>query len=406
MMLRTVAILTLILLPVATVTADVAGKGRIVLLSGEVLRGTRLEKIAGDRITFRDAAGKSRQAKLDDLVSLTNATAVVARPNPAPHDVVVLLRGGDRIHGALLPGSEENVDVSSPLAGSLRFYVDDLEEMRFDRAWQEAKERPVFDAEEQDYDLFVYRNLDRLQGTYLRIAARAVVAHTRVSKEQSIDFGKLLAIRFADAPAPEVPRGRLAEIRLTDGSRITARAIESDGKKLTATTLRNEKLSIALPDLLSLHQKGGRFAYLSEMTPTKTKIVPWIGETYAWDRPRIDRSFLDRPIRVGSETYQKGIGVISGTSLTFKLDGTWRRFTSRIAVDDSAGEEGDVIFEVLVDGKSKYKSKVVTRVGKGQDPARIPSIDLGGAKEITLRVLYVDDFVMDFANWIEPMLVR
>jgi len=65
-----------------------------------------------------------------------------------------------------------------------------------------------------------------------------------------------------------------------------------------------------------------------------------------------------------------------------------------------------VIFEVLVDGKPRYRSKVVKRLAKGKDPARIPPIDLGGAKEITLRVQYVDDFVMDFANWIEPMLVR
>jgi len=405
-MVRALVLVTLILLPVAPVRAGDAQTGRIVLLSGEVLRGAKLVKISSDRITFRDAAGKSRQAKLDDFVSITNATGVVARPHPAPHDVVVLLRGGDRIHGALLPGSEENVGISSPLAGSLRFHVDALREMRFDLAWQEARERPVFDAEEQDIDIFVYQTLDRLKGTYLRIAARAVVAHTSVSDEQSIDFAKLLAIRFADAPAPEVPAGRLTEIRLTDGSRITARAIASDGKKLTATTLRGEKLEIALASLLSLHQKGGRFVYLSDLKPAKTTVVPWIGETYAWDRPRIDRSFLDRTIRVGEETYQKGIGVISGTSITFELDGTWRLFTSRIAVDDSAGEEGDVIFEVLVDGKSKYRSKVVKRLAKGKDPARIPPIDLGGAKEITLRVQYVDDFVMDFANWIEPMLVR
>ena len=110
-MLRTLVLIPLMLLPVAPVRAGDAPTGRIVLLSGEVLRGAKLVKISSDRVTFRDAAGKSRQAKLDDLVSITNAAGAVARPHPAPHDVVILLRVGDRIHGALLPVSEENVDV-------------------------------------------------------------------------------------------------------------------------------------------------------------------------------------------------------------------------------------------------------------------------------------------------------
>jgi len=359
-----------------------------------------------DQVTFTDSSGKGRMAKLDDLVSYTRRGSVVPLPAPAVHHVVVLLRGGDRIAGSLLPGKDEYVEITSPLAGPQSFHVDDLEEIRFEKAWRETREKPVYEAGEQDFDLFTYTHLDRLEGTFLRVSARDIVAHTRWSDEQAIDFGKLLAIRFADAPAPKVPEGRLAEVRLVDGSRITAKAIRSDGKRMTATTLRDEEFEVALTDLLSVHQKGGRFVYLSDLTAKETEIVPWIGEAYAWDRPRIDLSFLDRPIQVGGETYQKGIGVISGTSLTYTLDGTYRLFTARIAVDDAAGDEGDVVFEVLVDGKSKYKSDVARRLETGGTPARIPAIDLSGAKELTLRVLYVDDFVMDFANWIEPMLVK
>ncbi|MEN8151464.1 MAG: NPCBM/NEW2 domain-containing protein, partial [Planctomycetota bacterium] len=367
-----------------------------------------LVSIGGDSVQFKDgdADGKTRRAKLDDLVSYTRAGEATPPPHPRDHDVVVLLRGGDRIRGSLLPGKDEHVEVKSPIAGRLAFYVDDLAGLRFAKAWEEATEKPVFDGEEQDADVFVYDSLDRIEGTYLRTLSRAVVAHTRVDDEHALDFGKLLEMRFADAPAPEVPEGRLAEVRLTDGSRITAREISSDGKKLVATTLRDTKVTIALRDLLSVHQKGGRFVYLSDAEPVKTTIIPWIGETYAWDRPRVDRSFLDRPLRVGGEVYQKGIGVISGTSLTFRLDGKWRLFTSRVAVDDSAGDEGDVVFEVLVDGKSKYRSDTVRRTKEGGTPLRIPPVTVSGAEKITLRVHYVDDFVMDFADWIEPMLVK
>ena len=36
----------------------------------------------------------------------------------------------------------------------------------------------------------------------------------------------------------------------------------------------------------------------------------------------------------------------------------------------------------------------------------VPPVDVSGASTITLRVGGVDDFVNDFADWIEPMLIR
>ena len=170
--------------------------------------------------------------------------------------------------------------------------------------------------------------------------------------------------------------------------------------------MRGEQVSFPLSDLTALYQTGGGVVFLSDCPAAEEKIVPWIGETYAWDRPRYDRSFLDGPIRSGGETYLKGIGVISGTSLTFEIPKGYRRFTSLLALDDSAGAEGDVIFEVLLDGKPAYRGRPLRMLEEGGTPVRVPPIDLEGATRITLKVSYVDDFVRDYANWIEPMLVR
>jgi hypothetical protein len=399
-------ILTAALVLCAFAAPALAAKGRIALLSGEVYPEATLQEITESVIAFRDQAGNGRREKLDELVSVTRRGQVKPVSDPRPHHVLLLLRGGDRIQGELLPGKEEMISISSPHVGPLSFHVDDVAEVRFVGAWRKAGVSPPPPTGEQDFDLFTYRNLDRLEGTFLRITARTVLAHTRISEEHAINFAKLLAVRFADAPPPARPKGRITELRLVDGSRLTARSVKVKGEKLTAVSLRNEKIELELSSLLSLHQKGGRFVYLSDIPPTATKIVPWIGEAYAWDRPRVDRNFLDRPILVGGEAWQKGIGVISGTAMTWKLDGTFRTFQGRIALDDAAGEEGDVIFEVYVDGKRKYRSETLRRAPKGGSPVRVPPIDLSKAKTLTLKVVYVDDFVMDFADWIEPMLVR
>ncbi|MHC4471976.1 MAG: NPCBM/NEW2 domain-containing protein, partial [Planctomycetota bacterium] len=381
------------------------GRGRLTLLDGTLHRNIRVTAVTADAISFRDAKGKARKVPLDDVVGLT-FPGEADPPPPGPADVAVLLRGGDVIQGALLPGKEEEVGLSSPLLGAMRYSVDALTEIRFLEAWRASTEKPTYSEKERERDVFVYRNLDRLVGTFLRLKPGKVIVHGRIGDNYPIDFRNLLAVRFAEAPEEAPPAGRLAVLRLADGSRITATSISSDAKSVKATTVRDEKLTIRMEDVLALHLTGGRFVYLSDLAPKETKIVPWIGEVYSWDRPRFDRSFLDGSLRAGGETYLKGIGVISGTSLTWPLDGKFKRFVSRIALDDAAGEEGDVVFEVLVDGESKYRSGPQTRLAEGAEPARIPPIDLAGAKAITLRVSYVDDFVMDFADWIEPMLIR
>jgi hypothetical protein len=386
---------------------------RVTLLGGDVHRKCRISSISRDKIAFRDGRSVQHAADLADLVSLSQT---VSRPAPeavGAQDVVLMLRGGDRIRGALLPGTQDRIGISSPLLGPQGFLVDDVEEVRFLEAWEKAVERPVYE-EGQEEDVFVYRNLDRLPGTLLNLTPDSVIVHCRVADKHPIRFDKLLAIRFADAPAPEPPKGPVSVLLLTDGSRITAKSLLSDGRTLRVTTLRGDDIELEMTDLVNLIQKGGRFDYLSDLEPASAKVVPWIGEEYEWDRPRFDRSFLDRTIHAGGETYRKGIGVISGTSITWRLpDGyTWRlpdgyrQFTSQIALDDAAGEEGDVVFEVLVDGEVKFRSETVRRLADGKTPARIPPVSVAGAKELTLRVTYVDDFVMDFADWIEPMLVR
>jgi hypothetical protein len=381
------------------------GRGRLTLLEGDLHRNIRVDAIRGDAIHFTDSAGKERKANLDDVVGLTFPADTAPAP-VGPSDVAVLLRGGDAIHGALVFGEAEEVKLSSPLIGEMSFSVDDVTEIRFMEAWRATTDKPVYSDGERERDVFVYRNLDRLVGTFIQVKPGKVIVHGRIGDNYPIDFRNLLAVRFADAPEANVSPGRLAILRLNDGSRITAKALIGDDKSLHATTVRDEKLTVRMEDLEALHVKGGRFVYLSDLEPAAKKIVPWIGEEYAWDRPRFDRSFIDRPLRAGGEPYLKGLGVISGTSLTWRLDGTYKRFASRIALDDAAGDEGDVVFEVLLDGKSKYRSAPQKRLAEGAEPVRIPPIDVAGAREITLTVTYVDDFVMDFADWIEPMLIR
>ena len=406
MTLRLILIILLSTLPAAS-AATIEG-GRLTLLSGKSHKNIVVTGISKDRINFTLEDGEKSQADMDDLVGITFPGKTPLTGSNAPDYVEIRLRGGDVVFGKLAISEDEEIALHSQFVGPVRFELDDVAEIRFVSAWRDAIERPVAVSGENEWDVFYYRNLDHVQGTLLRLTRSHVVVQGQgqVGSSYPIPFENLLLMRIADGPVSEPAKGRLAVIRLSDGSRLTMSDLTSDGKTVRGTTLRGTKIKLMMADVLALYQTGGRFTYLSDLAPEKVKIVPWIGESYAWDRPRTDRSFLDAPLISGGETFLKGLGVISGSEMSWRITGGHRLFTARIAVDDTALQEGDVRFEVLVDGESRFMSDVIHRLKTGDEPGRIPPINIAGAERLTLKVHYVDDFVRDFANWLEPMLIK
>jgi hypothetical protein len=382
------------------------GEGRLTLLSGATHRGVVLESISDTEVRYRDERNREQTTAIEDLVSWGRAADPRLPGEPDDSDVAVLLRGGDVLHGTLVEGPEDELVIDAPHLGRLSFAVDAVSEIRFLAAWNATVDKPAYEKDERELDVFVYRNLDKLTGTFLQAGRSEVFVHGRIGERHPIAHANLLAVRFADFPAPPAREGRTLVVLLEDGSRVTAAGLRTVGDRLVVETVRQEEVRFPLDELVALHQTGGRFVFLSDRKADEETIVPWIGDSYSWDRPRYDRSFLDTPLRSGGETYRKGVGVLSGTSLTYELGEGFRLFTARIALDDAAGAEGDVAFEVILDGKTVFASKPLKVLERGDSPVRIPPIDVRGAERITLRVTYVDDFVRDYANWIEPMLIR
>jgi len=99
-----------------------------------------------------------------------------------------------------------------------------------------------------------------------------------------------------------------------------------------------------------------------------------------------------------------GVGVTGGTTLSWKLDGSWKSFQVTCGVDDAARGRGSVIFEVKLDDESVWRSEELT--GESQ-PVPVPRVDLDGAKTLTLCVEYAQQGnVLDYADWTDAVLIR
>ena len=118
---------------------------------------------------------------------------------------------------------------------------------------------------------------------------------------------------------------------------------------------------------------------------------------------RVDRSVTNQPLRLGGQTYRKGLGVHARSSAAWPIDGQYERFCATIGIDDAARPHGQVVFEVVGDGRVLFKSGPVT----GRDQPQPLCVDVTGVKELTLRVDYGDQLDLgDQANWAAARLIR
>lgn len=191
-------------------------------------------------------------------------------------------------------------------------------------------------------------------------------------------------------------------VGLGEGSRLVAQRVEFEGETVRVAPWfgnGDAVLSVAARDLVFLQPLGGRARYLSDLKPESYRHIPYL--SLPWDY-RLDRCVTGRYLRAGGRLYLKGVGMHSASRLTWRLDSAYRRFEAAIAIDDSAGPRGSVVFRVFVDSKERYRSPVV----RGGEPAKPISIDVTGGKRLSLIVDFADrGDELDHANWLDARLV-
>ena len=115
-----------------------------------------------------------------------------------------------------------------------------------------------------------------------------------------------------------------------------------------------------------------------------------------WGEPQIDRGIREKPLAIGGEKFDHGVGTHATSMLWVELDGRTERFQASVGVDDAAGGPGTVVFSVLGDGKELWTSGVM----KPNDKAKTIDLDLHGVKRLLLLVDDAGDGInFDHADW-------
>ncbi|MBA3698077.1 MAG: NPCBM/NEW2 domain-containing protein [Planctomycetes bacterium] len=196
----------------------------------------------------------------------------------------------------------------------------------------------------------------------------------------TFDVDEIGAVRSLTAPPPAA----VVPWKVVRAINLGGEATEFDGVKFIGH--RQAEADGATP--ANSHQPG---PWLSDLN--------WIRGTTGNGEIRKDRSMDNRPLTLDGKVYAKGLGVHAVSELVYALDGRQSGFTAMVGIDDEA-PNGEVIFQVWLDGQKAWDSGVVR---KGMvKPVAVP---LTGRKELRLVVDSNGPNDADHADWVNAQFL-
>jgi hypothetical protein len=374
----------------------------VVLVEDAPFRATLASAVAHPALGFRFAGDEGqREIAADELVVWGGFV------EPAG-GVQVVLVGGDvvvardvRIEDERLVGTWSD---SSPLEIPLALVAGIVFQRPADSAKSDQLLSRILSLSGQD-DRVILDNGDELTGTIstldgtkLRLQSQVGVLDLAQSKLAAVIFNPVLI----DKPRLSGPR---VLVGFRDGSRVTAMSAESDKQETKLKLPGGGDLNTPTDSIVALQPLGGRVTYLSDLEPSGYRHIPFLELSWPY---HTDRSVQGSLLRAGGRLYLKGLGMHSPSRITYDLDQPYERFDTEVALDSEAGRRGSVVFRVFVDeGGGSWQERARSEIVRGGQPPAPLSVDLSGARRISLLVDFADHGdEQDHADWLNARLVR
>lgn len=340
-------------------------------------------------------AGMSGQTliPMESVLKLERAGAHLAAPAVKGKYNLFLL-GGDHIAGELAGMQDEMLTWRSASLGDVKIPVRQL------RAISRLETPPGMN-EDRKEDQVLLVNRDTVRGivTTITVGDDKKVNVQAGGDVVPVPLSAVQTIYFASAGRPFNPEARAFRVRFMDDSSLTAPGAIATGETLTLRLADGSRRELPLIAVRSIEQINGPLSWLSTH-------VPMINEQ-VWFSEATFPAQMDGPMAAGGQTFTRGISVHADSKLVYALDGGYKVFRTRFAVDAlrnaRSGTIANVTVRVLLDDRPVFEEKGV-RAGKVWP---MMSFDLGDAKTLTLEVTHNDPTASQaWLDWIEPALLR
>ncbi len=380
----------LAVLPTAPAVAAQTKEVTLYTISGELVRGS-------EPVGFDERAGISmdvpghprRTFPLSEVVSLDLGSSSEGLEKTG--DIVLYLRNGDSLRGAVEDGNADDLTVRSPV-GPVKVTLNAIDRLIV------ASSLPRRDASEgfvpmENQDT-VYKKTakgtDVISGTLESFTKEGFLLDWGRGK-YPFKFQEIVALALVpQGKVPELGRGA-AFVAFRDGGRLTGPLRSIGGGFVELDWMYGKRLRVSIKHVASVTLAGDRYVFVSDLQPKQSIEVPAFGGDEAVLFPhRKDRSVGGGPLEIQGLRFAKGLGMHARSELVYALEGAYASFSSLIGIDDETRSfpvRGTAIFRVLVDGQKRFEQ----RVAAGASAERVPPIDVKGAKELRLVVDFADE---------------
>ena len=360
-------------------------------------------------VRYLGTGGGKRSLKAADVVEIMlGRNRLTPNSRPEKEDVEITLTTGDVVVGKVGAASEKGVNLRSKVLADPLIPFGNIHHLVFVTNRQYLPKRPP--GTPAVHDVVYLKSGDRAKATVLTLSTAGLTYYSETfGAERSPKLGEVAGFWLTptDKAAPKEPETLFATVLTARGSSIRG-TIESLAEGiLVLKDLYGTRRKIAADSVAGLYMKNGRVVYLSDMEPSEIQedanFIRGVKKSqsdleYPYKR---DRSARGTKLMLGGTQYRKGLGVRAHSSLTYPLDGAYKRFQTTFGLDEVSRGLGAVAAEVWVDGK-----KIRSLSMKGRQRPEALDIDVSGARKLRLIVTWAGNGQSDFADWGSARLIR
>ncbi len=340
--------------------------------------------------------GQKKEFPPEELMLLRWAEPPSSRPATASQPATAYLTDGSILPGAIAGSDTGTITFNTRLVPDLKLPLAQLAAVRLlpdtHPAAAEAFEKARAERDPVQDVLLVVRE-DRV--TPLKGVMESLTAEGGSFKwrERSVPLRPDTAYGLVFAAGVQKPVAPQALVALKDGSIWGGRLAGGDADGVTIERADGLRVNLPVAELAEIRFRSDRVLFLSSLQPTEYAFEPFA--TTHWPY-RVNRSVANRPMRIGDQHFEQGIGVHSQSTLTYDLPDAFSRLAAVIGIDAAVAPRGNVVFRVTVDGKEVFNSGPVT----GRDEPRPVNVPIEGARRIQLIVEFGEELdIGDQANW-------
>lgn len=194
------------------------------------------------------------------------------------------------------------------------------------------------------------------------------------------------------------------KIQLIDNSEVYAIDLNWNAPHLAITTNCGTEFSIHISRISSINFSTGRAIWLSDLTPSTNDWSPLLASASMIDKlrrlkiARANKSYSGNPLSLnfprtasglefGRKQFDHGFAIQSGGRLAFNLDGQFQKLTGLVGFCPSAGNSGNLVFRIRMDGKTVIEQEMIAQ--EMHEPL-VLDLNVASAERIVFEVDYHD----------------